>query len=142
MNAASMIQATAPEDLLRKSLRGNAIFSTLSGLAFAFASGPIAGFLGELHPMLVLAVGFQLLLFAGALVWLASKPEISVSLSIGVIVADLLWVLGSIAIVYADLLTRGGAALALVLADVVLLLAILQSLGVHRSLVERGEWRS
>ena len=50
MNAASMIQATAPEDLLRKSLRGNAIFSTLCGLVFVFASGPIAGFLGELHP--------------------------------------------------------------------------------------------
>lgn len=138
MNAASMIQATAPEDLLRKSLRGNAIFSTLCGLVFVFASGPIAGFLGELHPLLVLAVGLQLLLFAGALVWLASKPGISVPLSIGVIVADLLWLLGSIAIVYADLLTRGGAALALVLADVVLLLAILQSLGVHRLVVERG----
>lgn len=141
MNVANPIHATDPAQFLRRSLRGNAAFSTLSGLAFALASGAIAAFLGDVQPLLILAVGLQLLLFAGALMWLASRTRISVSLAIGVIVADLLWVLGTIVIVYADLFTRGGAALALVLADVVVLMAVLQSIGVHRMSAARVEAR-
>jgi hypothetical protein len=117
---------------LRQSLRGNALFSTLSGLTFMVASGAIAEFLGGLPSLIVAAVGGQLLLFAGVLVWLASRSEISRRMGIGVIVADILWVVGTIVIVYAELFTRDGAALAIVLAGVVLLLAILQSIGVHR----------
>ncbi len=117
---------------LRQSLRGNALFSTLSGLTFLVASAAIAEFLGGLPSMLVAAVGGQLLLFAGVLVWLASRPEISRQMVIGVIVADILWVVGTIVIVYAELFTRDGAALAIVLAGVVLLLAVLQSIGVRR----------
>lgn len=117
---------------LRQSLRGNAFFSTASGLIFTLASGAIAEFLGGTPAILVAVVGGQLLLFAGALFWLASRPEISTQLVIAVIVADILWVLGTIVIVYVDLFTRDGAALAIVLASVVLLLAILQSIGVRR----------
>jgi hypothetical protein len=117
---------------LRQSLRGNAVFSTLSGLIFMVASGAIAEFLGGLPSILVAVVGGQLLLFAGALLWLASRPEISTQMVIGVIVADILWVVGTIVVVYVDLFTRDGATLAIVLASVVLLLAILQSIGVRR----------
>jgi hypothetical protein len=121
-----------PTHFLRQSLRGNALFSTLSGLTFMVASGAIAEFLGDLPSMLVATVGGQLLLFAGVLVWLASRLEISRQMVIGVIVADILWVIGTIVIVYAELFTRDGAVLAIVLAGVVLLLAVLQSIGVHR----------
>ena len=69
---------------------------------------------------------------SGVLVWLASRSEISRQMVIGVIAADILWVVGTIVIVYAELFTRDGAALAIVLAGVVLLLAVLQSIGVHR----------
>lgn len=117
---------------LRQSLRANAAFSTLSGLIFIFACGAIAEFLGDLPPLLVAAVGGQLLLFAGALVWLASLSVIPAAMVIAVIVADLLWVGGTIAIVYADLFTRGGTVLAILLAAVVLLLAVVQSIGVQR----------
>ena len=123
---------TDPTRFLRQSLRGNALFSTLSGLTFLVASAAIAEFLGGLPSMIVAVVGGQLLLFAGVLVWLASRAEISRQMVIGVIVADILWVVGTIVIVYAELFTRDGATLAIVLAGVVLLLAILQSIGVHR----------
>ena len=117
---------------LRMSLRGNALFSTLSGIAFVLLSGTIAAILGDYPAGYVLAVGFQLLVFAGALAWLSSQAEISTPLTIGVIVADCLWVLGTGVVVYADFFTRQGNILLLGLADVVLLLAILQFLGVRR----------
>lgn len=121
-----------PADFLRLSLRGNALFSSFSGLAFVIASGMIATILGNIPAGLVLGVGIQLLIFAAALVWLSSRTHIPVPLAIGVIVADLLWVVGTAVVVYADLFERAGEVLLLCLADVVLLLAILQSIGVRR----------
>jgi hypothetical protein len=123
---------TDPARFLRQSLRGNALFSTVSGLTFLVANTAIAEFLGGLQSLIVAAVGGQLLIFAGVLVWLASRSEISRQMVIGVIVADILWVVGTIVIVYAELFTRNGGVLATVLAGVVLLLAVLQSIGVHR----------
>lgn len=142
MNSTNTIHATDPAGFLRKSLRSNAVFSTLSGLTFAIASGTIAAFLGAFAPWLVFAVGVQLLVFAAALLWLASRPEISAALALAVIVADLVWVVATIAAVYADLVTRGGSVLLLILADVVLLMAILQSIGVRRMGAARVEARS
>jgi O-antigen/teichoic acid export membrane protein len=121
-----------PSHFLRVSLRGNALFSTISGLTFAVANSAIAKFLGDLPAMLVASTGAQLLLFAGVLVWLASREQISKPLVIAVIVADLLWVVGTVVVVYLDALTRGGAIAAVIVADVVLLLAVLQSIGLRR----------
>ena len=123
---------TDSSHFLRASLRGNAMFSTISGLTFAVANSPIAKFLGDLPPMLVASTGIQLLLFAAALVWLASREQISKPLAIAVIAADLLWVVGTVVVVYTDALTRGGAIAAVIVADVVLLLAVLQLIGVRR----------
>lgn len=128
----SISNSTDPTRFLRGSLRANAVFSSLSGLSFAAASGAIGEFLGTVPAPLVAAVGGQLLLFAVALIWLASRSEISLPIVIAVIAADLLWVIGTVVIVYADLFSRGGAGLAVILAGVVLLLAILQAIGVHR----------
>jgi hypothetical protein len=121
-----------PASFLRMSLRGNALFSTISGLTFAIANRPIAEFLGDLPPILVGSTGAQLLLFAAALLWLASSKELSRPLAIAVIGADLLWVVGTVVVVYSDALTRGGAIFAVIVADVVLLLAVLQSIGLRR----------
>ena len=66
------------------------------------------------------------------LVWLASRSEISAPLAMAVISADFLWVLGTGIVVYVDLLTRGGNILIVALADVILLLAVLQAIGVRR----------
>jgi len=129
MNAARSNQRS---NLLRLSLRGNAVFSSLSGLSFMLGSERVAAILGDVPPALVCGVGFQLMVFAAALVWLASRSEISVPLAIGVIAADLMWVVGTAVVVYADVFVRSGEILALILADVVLILAILQSIGVRR----------
>ena len=127
------IQSNDHARFLRQSLRANAIFSTLSGLLFFFGSGSISAFLGEIPTAIVTGVGGQLLLFAAALAWLASRASIPTPLALGVITADLLWVVGTIVVLYADILSRGGAIAAIFVADIVLFLAVLQSIGVYRS---------
>ena len=124
--------ANEPDRFLRMSLRANAFFSTFSGLAFVFASGRIADFLGDLPASLVLGVGVQLLVFAAALAWLSSQMNISTALTLAVIAADCLWVFATGVVGYADLFTQGGDILLVAPADVVLVLAILQSMGVRR----------
>jgi len=128
----NVIAGSDPSNFLRLSLRANAFFSTFSGASFLLARNEIAALLGEIPALAVFSVGLQLLLFAGALLWLASRPEISIPLTMGVIVADGLWVVGTGVVVYAGLFARGGEILALVLADVVLVLAVLQMIGVRR----------
>ena len=142
MNVTDVIQSADAAAFLRKSLRANATFSALSGLVFAIASGPVAVFLGNVPPSLVLLVGVQLLFFAGVLVWLSSRSEIPPSWAVSVVVADLLWVVATIIVVYAELFTRGGAALATALAAVVLVMALLQSIGVRRLGTARVAMRS
>jgi len=145
MNVTHAIQTTEAvpaAEFLRASLRANAAFSALSGVILAIANGAIATLLGEVHPLLVLLVGVQLLFFAGLLVWLASRSEIPASLAVGVVVADLLWVFATILVVYIDVLTRSGEALATVLAGIVLVMAILQSIGIRRMGTTRVEARS
>jgi hypothetical protein len=131
-----------PSRFLRHSLRANAVFSTLSGLGFLVASPPIAAYLGDVPPRLVAGVGAQLVLFAAALVWLASRPTLSRPLTVGVILADLAWVLGTAAVVQADLLSSPGTTLVIVIADVVLTLAMLQAFGLYKMAGRRREARS
>ena len=124
---------TADASLLRLALRGNATFSTLSGLSFLVASGAIAAFLGDVPAAEVTSVGASLLLFAIALVWLASRSEIPPALVTAVIVADLAWVLGTVVVVFAGVFTRGGAVAAVMVANVVLAFAVLQWVGLRRT---------
>ena len=124
--------STDPAAFLRRSLCANAVFSMLSGLTFVVAAGAIGEVLGAVPAPLVAGVGGQLLLFAAALIWLASRSEISVPIATAVIAADLLWVIGTVGVVWADVFSRGGAASVIIIAGVVLFLAILQSIGVHR----------
>lgn len=122
-----------PFRFLRASLRANAGFSILSGFAFAAASGAIAAFLGDVQPAVVLATGVQLLAFAAALLWLASRPTISLPLAWLVIGADLLWVVGTAVAVAVGVFTSEGNAAAIGIANVVMLFAVLQTVGVRRA---------
>jgi hypothetical protein len=142
MNSLTKTRSADPSRFLRYSLRANGVFSTLSGFAFLGASRAVAGVLGDVPPALVASVGAQLVLFAAALVWIASRDRPPRSLVIGVICADLAWVLGTIVVVQAELLSSGGTTLAIAIADVVLVLAILQSVGLYKAGSPRDEVRS
>lgn len=125
-----------PQRLLRNSLRANGAFSTLSGLAFTLGSGAIAGAIGLTDPRVLLAVGAGLLGFAGFLFFLSSRPEIPTATAMQIVWADLAWVIGTVPLVALGLLNGTGTIAALAIADVVLVFAVLQYLGVRR--VRRG----
>ncbi len=121
-----------PQQLLRGSLRANAAFSAVSGAVLSAGSGPVAGALGLDDSRIPLAVGLALLGFAALLVALASRAQIDVRLAMHVVWADLAWVFATLPVLWLGLLSPLGAIAAVIVADVVLLFALLQYLGVRR----------
>ena len=121
-----------PDPLLRYSLRGNAAFSTLCGLSSIAAAEPLANALGLPGAASLASLGVQLLVFAGLLVWLASREPIRLGLALAVVVADVLWVVGTVPLLLSGELTTAGNWTAFAIANVIALFAVLQFLGVRR----------
>lgn len=121
-----------PQGLLRNSLRANCAFSTLSGLSFLFGAAAIAAAIGLGEARILLGLGVGLLGFAGYLAFVSSRPTLDLSVAMQIIAADLAWVVGTVPVVLLDVLNRSGVIAAIVIANVVLLLALLQYLGVRR----------
>ena len=82
--------------------------------------------------MMLTSLGLQLLGFATLLVWLASRPTIRPALALAVVAADVLWVVGTVPLLVAGILTPLGSWTAFAIANVVALFAALQYLGVRR----------
>ncbi len=125
----------ANDRLLRYSLRGNAAFSTLCGASALVFAAPLAETLGVPAPIQLAGLGAQLLMFAALLGWLASRPEIRVGFALAVVVADVLWVIGTVPVIASGALTSAGNWTAILIANVVALLALLQYLGVRRTVL-------
>ncbi|MBW2315372.1 MAG: hypothetical protein JRH10_14405, partial [Deltaproteobacteria bacterium] len=87
------------QNLLRNSLRGNAAFSTLSGLAFVLGADAVAGAIGLGDARILTVTGVQLLGFAALLVYLASRATLHLPTAMLIVWADLAWVVGTIPVV-------------------------------------------
>lgn len=127
--------ASTTTNLLRRALQGNAAFSTVSGLAFIFAAKPLAAFLGPVPPAALVGTGLGLLAFAAGLLRNSLRTDISRVEAWLAVAGDLLWVVGSgTAVMSANVLglTRGGTWAVVLVADVVLLFAVLQYLGLRK----------
>ena len=124
--------------LLRNSLRANAAFSATCGLVLLSASDSLASLFGVPNPLLLAALGANLVGFATALVFLASRETIRRSLAMAVVWLDLGWVVGSVPVLLAAGLTSAGNWLVLIVMDVVLLFAVLQYLGIRRMVAPRA----
>ena len=120
--------------LLRSALLGNSIFSFLSGLDFVLFSGPVASFLGLSSPTVILVLGLGLIAYALVVFLQARAQPLSLSFARSAIIADVLWVLASAVLVFTDIVdftTAGRWAIAIV-ADIVLVFAVLQFVGLRR----------
>ena len=119
--------------LLKGALSANAAFSTLSGATSLLYADTLGEFLGGVPGAELAGLGVGLLGFAGFVFWLSRRPVVPAALGWGVVAGDAAWVLGTIPLVLSDALSSGGDWLALAIADVVLLFAILQGVGLWRS---------
>lgn len=126
--------STNQSSLLRNTLFGNSVFSFLSGAAALLFSQVIASFLGLSASWIILALGVGLIVY-GVELYLAARAEpVNTSIARFAVYADLAWVLGSAMLIFANLVpftTAGKWAIAII-ADVVLVFAVLQYFGLRR----------
>lgn len=121
-----------PAGLLRLSLMSNATFSGVSGAALIAAAVPLSELLGSGPPVILTIVGGSLLVFAIGLLAMARQPAIDHRLAWLAVGLDLAWVLMSGALLLAGVFTLTGSWIVAIVADIVLLFAILQTLGLRR----------
>ena len=118
--------------LLRFSLRANATFSAFCAAACIVAAGPLAAAFGVPGAAWLMALGVGLLLFAAGVLSLSLASTIPTGVAWGVVAADALWVIGTVPLLGLVPLTHAGFWVALGVADMVLVFAVLQSLGILR----------
>jgi hypothetical protein len=118
--------------LLRRSLMGNALFSTLSGLTILFAQGWVLRILGLSSSVNLLILGVGLIVFAATLIINARKPQIKISDAWIAVLMDLAWVLGSCVLIFLVSFSTEGKWVVGVVAELVLVFAVLQVLGIRR----------
>lgn len=117
---------------LRNALRANALFSGVSGLCGLVAAAPLAELLGVAPPFLVSLTGLNLIAFAVLLVVVASRRRVASAWVKAIIAADVMWVVGSAALIPTGVFSALGRWVVASLAGIVGLLAILQYTGVRR----------
>ena len=122
------------ESFLRKTLMANAVFTTLCGLVFVFASGALSALIGAVGGTELLVVGVILLFYAADLARTAFGQTIPRGRVYYFVVMDLLWVIGSAVALwgFAVPFTPAGRWIVLLIADVVGLFGVLQYLGLRR----------
>jgi hypothetical protein len=119
--------------LLRSTLVINGIATALCGLALLIAPAPLAELIGAPVPALLAGVGAGLVLYAAGLFWTARRRPIPAAAAWAAIVMDLGWVVGSVAVVEAGLLTSIGVVLVGLVAAAVFVFAALQFVGVRQT---------
>lgn len=129
------MKAKTDDLLLRRALRGNALFSTVSGLALAAGAFAIGPRIGVEPSWIVLLVGLGLLPFAFDLFTNAARQRVDLARAKTAIAGDVAWVVGSIAVILIDPtgLTTAGVVTIAIVAAVVADFAMLQWLGLRRA---------
>lgn len=122
------------DNLLRNALRGNSLFSAVSGLILVIDAGLLADFMGIETTLPFIIIGIGLLLHAANLFLNSRNRPVSKALGWFAVIGDVLWVVATAIILMTDAfaLTGSGKWLLLIIADVVLIFAIAQYLGIRR----------
>ena len=126
--------STNNSSLLRNTLLGNSAFSFLSGLASVLFSRTIANFLGLSASWIILVLGIGLISYGIEIYVGARANPVHKGIATFAVYADLAWILASVALIFANLVdvtTAGKWAIAVV-ADIVLVFAILQFVGLRK----------
>ena len=126
--------STNNSSLLRNALLGNSIFSFISGLGFVLFSNFITSFLGLSASWVILALGVGLIFYGWQIYSAVRKESINTEFAKFAIYSDLIWVVLSAILIFTGLVaftTPGKWAIAII-ADIVLVFAVLQYVGLRR----------
>jgi hypothetical protein len=120
--------------LLRTTLKFNSVFSTVSGAVFVVGAGALASFMGVEQPILLAALGIGVLIFAFIVYRIASETLLDAKKGMVILILDIVWVVGSALLLFADplTLTNEGKWLVLIVADIVGIFAIAEYFGLRR----------
>lgn len=77
---------------LHRIILANGVFCSTSGLIFALAANPLAGFLDTL-PLVMTLLGLGLLLYGMFIIYSSMRPAISKGFTLFAVLADSAWVL-------------------------------------------------
>ncbi len=123
--------------LLRLALTCNALFSLTSGLVITFADRLAVHLLGLPDGNSLLSLGIGLIAFSIFLFVSARRQVLSVSQARIIVLMDIVWVVGSYALLFVAPFSVGGKWLVGIVAEFVLAFAVTQWLGIRK--IRKGE---
>jgi hypothetical protein len=118
--------------LLKKALRVNAVFSVVSGVVMLSANRWLVKFLGLPENVSLAILGVSLIVYAAILWFNARGPKIKITDAWVAVIMDVIWVVGSWALIFVVPFSVGGKWVLALVAELVLAFAILQWLGIRR----------
>ena len=127
--------AAKRSSLLKNALRGNALFSGISGAISLLGAQSIAELTGLESSLIFTILGIVLIVYGIDLWWVSSRDPIDHRFAWAAIILDVLWVAGSAAILLSGwpALSVAGRWMVFVIAELVALFAIVQFIGLRRS---------
>ena len=125
-------QMSDTQKLLRMALQGNALFSAVSGVVVLAMNRTLVEFLGLPSNASLTPLGIGLLGYAGWLLWNARREKIKIGDAWIAVILDMVWVLGSYALLFAVRFSSGGKWAVALVAEVVFLFGVMQWLGLRR----------
>ena len=120
------------QQLLRRALLANASFSSISALSLVFAGNEIVRLLGLPDTVSLVPLGISLLVFAVMLVLFARKKPIKLLDAWIAVVMDAAWVIGNYLLLFVEPFSTGGKWIVGIVAEVVMVFALPQWLGIRR----------
>jgi hypothetical protein len=117
--------------LLRRTFLANGIATAMTGLLALLGAPWLPAILGPASPALLAIIGAGLVVFAGVLLSQARRPRIDSRVAWTIAVMDVAWVLGSVAVVEAGVLTVIGNLVVAAVAAVVPVFAVLEIRGIR-----------
>jgi hypothetical protein len=125
-------QMSDKQRLLRRALQGNASFSVVSGALILAMNRTLVEFLGLPGGASLAPLGIGLLGYGGWLLWNARRETIKIVDAWIAVILDIVWVVGSYVLLFAVRFSVGGKWAVAVVAELVLLFAVIQWLGLRR----------
>ncbi len=117
---------------LRGALLADGVVSGLSGVVLLALPGTIAAFIGWSSPGILAMLGVALLIYSAALLRNARRETPERAEAAVAVALNIAWVVGSLGVITAGGLTTAGNWAVALVADVVLVFAILQVVGLRR----------